>query len=51
MLNVFLWEGAVDQRVPQIYHTELKQLTALTNKLNGLSYILGPEFYMPNLTA
>ena len=50
MLNVFSWEGAVDRRVPQIYHTKLEQLTTLTNKLNSLSHTLGPEFYPPDIT-
>ncbi|KAJ7489338.1 microtubule associated protein-domain-containing protein [Mycena latifolia] len=37
------------EKLRQLYHTKLEQLTTLTNRLNALSRTLGPEFYSQDL--
>ncbi|EIW75642.1 hypothetical protein CONPUDRAFT_77281 [Coniophora puteana RWD-64-598 SS2] len=35
------------EKLRQTYHSKLEQLTALSNRLNGLAQILGPNFFPP----
>ncbi|KAJ7705442.1 microtubule associated protein-domain-containing protein [Mycena rosella] len=37
------------EKLRQLYHTKLEQLTTLANRLNALSRTLGPEFYAQDL--
>ncbi|KAJ7100668.1 microtubule associated protein [Mycena belliarum] len=38
------------EKLRQLYHTKLEQLTTLTNRLSVLARTLGPEFYSQDLT-
>ncbi|KAG0694297.1 microtubule associated protein-domain-containing protein [Suillus ampliporus] len=44
------YEGATvyQEKLRQIYHTKLEQLTTLTNRLNALARTLGSHFFQPD---
>ncbi|KAF9493718.1 hypothetical protein BDN71DRAFT_1449968 [Pleurotus eryngii] len=37
------------EKLRQLYHTKLEQLTTLTNRINALMRTLGPTFYTPDV--
>ncbi|KAL1757706.1 microtubule associated protein-domain-containing protein [Schizophyllum commune] len=39
------------EKLRQLYHTKLEQLTTLTNRITNLSRILGPHFYAHDITT
>ncbi|KAJ7868841.1 microtubule associated protein-domain-containing protein [Mycena leptocephala] len=39
------------EKLRQLYHTKLEQLTTLGNRLSALSRILGPEFYSQDIVG
>ncbi|OAX36392.1 hypothetical protein K503DRAFT_744433 [Rhizopogon vinicolor AM-OR11-026] len=40
---------AYQEKLRQIYHTKLEQLTTLTNRLNALARTLGSHFFQPDI--
>ncbi|EPQ51188.1 hypothetical protein GLOTRDRAFT_81327 [Gloeophyllum trabeum ATCC 11539] len=41
--------GEYQEKLRQLYHTKLEQLSALTNRIVALSRTLGPEFFAPEI--